>query len=51
VIGVTTLLGLLVGIKFIYAILGVGLFGEVSENFEDFFTALWALFITLNGES
>jgi len=48
---VATLLGLLVCITLIYAILGVGLFGEVSENFEDFFTALWTLFITLSGES
>jgi hypothetical protein len=49
--GVATLLGLLFGITTIYSILGVGLFGEVSDDFEDFFTALWTLFITLNGES
>jgi len=49
--GVASLLGLLVGITVIFAILGVGLFGEVSDKFEDFFTTLWTLFITLNGES
>jgi len=49
--GVASLLGLLVGITIIFAILGVGLFGEVSDKFEDFFTTLWTLFITLNGES
>jgi len=49
--GVATLLGLLLGITTIYAILGVGLFGEVSDKFEDFFTTLWTLFITLNGKS
>jgi len=48
---VAALLGLLVGITLIYAILGVGLFGEVSDKFEDFFTTIWTLFITLNGES
>jgi len=31
--------------------LRVGLFGEVSDKFEDFFTASWTLFVTLNGES
>merc|ERR1719184_553116 len=49
--GVGTLLALLIGFMTIYAVLGVGLFGEVSDEFEDFFTALWTLFITLNGES
>jgi len=49
--GIAALLGLLVGIMIIFAILGVGLFGEVSDKFEDFFTTLWTLFITLNGES
>jgi len=49
--GIAALLGLLVGITLIYAILGVGLFGEVSDNFEDFFTTVWTLFVTLNGES
>jgi len=49
--GVATLFALLVGITIIYAILGVGLFGEASDRFKDFFTATWTLFITLNGES
>jgi len=49
--GVATLLSLLVAITVIYAILGVGLFGEVSDKFEDFFVSIWTLFITLNGES
>ena len=49
--GVGALLGLLIGFMTIYAVLGVGLFGEASEKFEDFFTAFWTLFITLNGES
>jgi len=50
-VGVAGLLTLLVSITTIYAILGVGLFGEVSDEFEDFFTTFWTLFITLNGES
>jgi len=49
--GIGTLLALLVGFVTIYAVLGVGLFGDRSEHFEDFFTATWTLFITLNGES
>jgi len=49
--GIAALLGLLVGITLIYAILGVGLFGEVSDKFEDFFTTIWTLFVTLNGGS
>lgn len=48
---VATLFSLLVGFMTIYAVLGVGLFGEVSDEFEDFFIAFWTLFITLNGES
>jgi len=50
-LGVATLLALLVGITIIYAILGVRLFGEVSDKFEDFFTTTWTLFITMSGES
>lgn len=49
--GIGTLMALLVGFVTIYAVLGVGLFGDRSEQFEDFFTATWTLFITLNGES
>jgi len=49
--GITSLLTLLLGVMIIYAILGVGIFGEVSDKFKDFFTAMWTLFITLNGES
>jgi len=49
--GVGTLLALLIGFMTIYAVLGVGLFGEESDKFDDFFTAWWTLFITLNGES
>jgi len=49
--GVAALLALLFGITIIYAILGVGLFGEASDKFEDFFTTFWTLFVTLNGES
>jgi len=50
-VGVASLLALLVGITIIYAILGVGLFGQVSDKFEDFFTTTWTLFITMSGES
>jgi len=40
VAGVATLISLLVGFMTIYAVLGVGLFGNASDEFEDFFTAL-----------
>jgi len=49
--GIGTLMAMLVGFVTIYAVLGVGLFSENSDQFEDFFTATWTLFITLNGES
>jgi len=49
--GIGSLLLLLFGIVSIFAILGVELFMESSEHFDDFFRALWTLFITLNGES
>jgi len=49
--GIGSLLALMLGIMILYAILGTGLFGEKSELFSDFFTSLWTLWITLNGES
>jgi len=42
---------MLVGFVMIFAVLGVGLFRDNSEQFRDFFSAMWTLFITLNGES
>jgi len=49
--GIGGLLLLLMVVLVIYGVLGVGLYREDSEMFEDFFTASWTLFITLNGES
>jgi len=48
--GIGSLLLMMAGIMTLYAILGVGLFGESSELFFDFGCSLWTLWVVLNGE-
>jgi len=48
--GIGSLVVLLLGFVTIYAVLGVGFYKESSTKFQDFGSAIWTLFITLNGE-
>jgi len=48
--GIGSLVMLLVGFVTIYAVLGVGFYKDSSIKFQDFGSAIWTLFITLNGE-